>query len=237
MCKGIQVKTITSITLVMLVVLLPGCQMSESEIRAWQQQYHPPVKFPTSATSEDPDPYASLPELFDNGGPEVTEPTPEPIQPRDADHPEWRFKGNRKWTHVIIHHSSTDRGSAKSFGAYHKNVRGWSNGLGYDFVIGNGRGTADGEVEVGPRWKKQARGAHAGVNYYNEHGIGICLVGNFETGHPTEKQMAALVELLRWLQKEYKIPARNVKGHCDIKDTLCPGKNFPMDRVRRLIRP
>ena len=58
--------------------------------------------------------------------------------------------------------------------------------LGYHFVIGNGTHTGDGQVEVGSRWGKQKHGAHCKTpdNYYNDHGIGICLVGNFENSNP-----------------------------------------------------
>jgi hypothetical protein len=49
--------------------------------------------------------------------------------------------------------SATDLGGAKRFHKQHK-ARGWD-GLGYHFVIGNGSDTADGEIEVGHRWKIQ----------------------------------------------------------------------------------
>ena len=34
------------------------------------------------------------------------------------------------------------------------------NGLAYHFLIGNGIDSGDGEVEIGPRWKRQLLGGH-----------------------------------------------------------------------------
>src|SRR5687768_8035868 len=48
----------------------------------------------------------------------------------------------RRWNWIVIHHSATDNGSATSFDRSHR-ARGWD-GMGYDFVIDNGRGAQDG---------------------------------------------------------------------------------------------
>ena len=96
------------------------------------------------------------------------------------------FRGriSQRWTTVVVHHSATDRGSASAFDRGHRG-KGWDE-LGYHFVIGNGRGSGDGQIEVGSRWYKQKHGAHCKTpdNYFNEHGIGVCLVGDF-TRSPT----------------------------------------------------
>ena len=88
-----------------------------------------------------------------------------------APDPKWDVTIRRTWKYIVIHHSATDSGSAASFDRSHRK-RGWD-GLGYHFVIGNGRGTGDGVVEVGYRWTRQVTGAHAGrprpdVNLLNE---------------------------------------------------------------------
>ena len=79
--------------------------------------------------------------------------------PTTAELRSWRVTLRRKWTDIVIHHSATRSGSAQSFHEYHQS-RGWD-GLGYDFVIGNGHGSRDGQVEAGYRWREQKRGAHA----------------------------------------------------------------------------
>ncbi len=68
---------------------------------------------------------------------------------------------------------------------------------------------------------------------YNERGIGICLVGNFENSPPTAAQKKSVKLLVQTLRNEYKIPVVNVVGHKDIRAsaTECPGKFFPMAEV------
>jgi N-acetyl-anhydromuramyl-L-alanine amidase AmpD len=113
--------------------------------------------------------------------------------------------------------------------------KGWDE-LGYHFVIGNGTDTGNGQVEVGSRWSKQKWGAHTKTpdNRYNEYGIGICLVGNFDIERPTAKQMQALGNLTAYLMRTYNIPAGSVLGHRDAKATDCPGRNVNISQVRRL---
>jgi N-acetylmuramoyl-L-alanine amidase len=144
----------------------------------------------------------------------------------------WDVRLGRNWRHIVIHHSATATGSAASFDREHRE-RGWE-GLGYHFVIGNGTGTGDGQVEVGYRWRNQQRGAHAGNLEYNEYGIGICLVGDFETGYATARQMASLRALVRFLQAKCGIATASIIGHSDVpgKDTRCPGRNFSVAAFR-----
>ncbi len=132
-----------------------------------------------------------------------------------------------KWKYIVVHHSATPAGSAASFDEFHRNKRGWDRGLGYHFVIGNGRGARNGLVETGRRWTRQIDGAHAGSAEYNEHGIGVCLVGDFEVGSPTNEQISSLVKLVKELQRICNIPSENVILHRHIRDTQCPGGSFP----------
>lgn len=133
----------------------------------------------------------------------------------------------RDWKYIVIHHSASESGSAAEFDKYHREKRGWENGLGYHFVIGNGRGSPDGEIEIGNRWRKQIDGAHAGVPEYNHYGIGICLVGNFNDSYPTAAQMASLSTLVDYLQERCRVPSENIIMHRHFRETDCPGRNFP----------
>ena len=99
------------------------------------------------------------------------------------------------WEFIVIPHSATRSGSARAFDHDHRS-RGMANGLAYHFVIGNGRGGNDGEVEIGERWLKQIPGGHCRNERNNTRGIGICLVGDFSDSRPTAKQMEALVTLV-----------------------------------------
>ncbi|HBL43912.1 MAG TPA: N-acetylmuramoyl-L-alanine amidase, partial [Planctomycetaceae bacterium] len=64
-----------------------------------------------------------------------------------------------------------------------------------------------------------------------QHGIGICLVGNFENEPPSDAQLAAVKKLVGVLKAEYNISSDHVQGHRDVKATACPGKYFPMSEV------
>lgn len=140
----------------------------------------------------------------------------------------------RSWQAIVIHHSATPVGGAVRFDREHKE-KGWDE-LGYDFVVGNGTDTADGQIEVGSRWTKQKIGAHAKTpdNWFNEHGIGICLVGNFDGGRPTPAQMRSLSKLVAHMMRTYHIPADHIVGHGDTKATDCPGRLLNVADVRRM---
>ncbi len=124
----------------------------------------------------------------------------------------------RPWQYIVIHHSASESGSAREFDRYHRRVRGWTE-LGYHFVLGNGRGAPDGQIQVGPRWAKQKHGAHCKTpdNRYNDYGIGICLVGNFQNaGRPSEAQMRSLANLVSYLMRTCNIARRNLISHVDV---------------------
>ena len=144
-----------------------------------------------------------------------------------------------RWQGILIHHTDTERGSAATIDKYHRNTNGWDC-LGYHFLIANGRGQMDGKIEVGPRWPVQREGAHCRVsgaddNYWNEHTIGIALVGQFEEQRPTAAQYRSLARLVHFLQQRYGIPNSKIKGHRDAEPTKCPGRHFSLARLRQLL--
>jgi len=139
----------------------------------------------------------------------------------------------RAWRWIVIHHSATPTGSVNAFDRIHRD-KGWDE-CGYHFVIGNGRGSGDGQIEVGPRWPKQKWGAHAKTpdNRFNEYGIGICLVGNFDLSRPTPQQQQSLARLVAYLMRTYNIPPDRVIGHRDTKATECPGRYVNIAAIRQ----
>lgn len=147
----------------------------------------------------------------------------------------------KRWKAIIIHHSLTDTGNVEVFDDFHRKVRKW-NGIGYNFVIGNGKGSPDGKVEETFRWRRQITGAHCGGtprNWANVDGIGICLVGDFRRTKPTAAQMRTLIKLIRFLQDRYNIPTRRIYGHDSTPDYKgvkeCPGRNFSITRFREML--
>jgi len=158
--------------------------------------------------------------------------------PRSWFPPKSREKG---WKAIVIHHSGTEGGNATIFDRWHREGNHWE-GVGYDFVIGNGTNSGDGEVEVTFRWREQIAGAHVGGtsgNWANKDAIGICLVGDFTKTVPTNRQMQSLVKLIRFLQKQYSIPKSRIYGHRDTPGytggSVCPGRNFPMAKLKSML--
>lgn len=139
------------------------------------------------------------------------------------------------WQWIVIHHSATTTGGAAAFNKEHR-AKGWDE-LGYHFVIGNGTDTRDGQVEVGSRWPRQKWGAHAKTadNRFNDFGIGVCLVGNFDISKPSDEQMKSLARLTAHLMKTYRIPPDRIVGHGDTgRATECPGRMMNIAQVRQL---
>ena len=166
-------------------------------------------------------------------------PTMHPIDPITKTNPWKPDSESREWNYIVLHHTATDNGSVDSIHEEHlkrkdKNGKHWL-GIGYHFVIGNGNGMADGEIEPTFRWRQQMQGAHAGVADFNQRGIGIVLVGNFEKEPPTAAQTASIKRLIGILKREYGIVESKIMGHGDVKATECPGKHFPMSEVRESI--
>lgn len=83
-------------------------------------------------------------------------------------------------------------------------------------------------------------GAHAKNN--NAASCGICLIGDFDTGSPTDAALTSLTALLAWKANRHHIDALghdayidihgthrtypNICGHRQVGHTLCPGKRL-----------
>ncbi len=138
------------------------------------------------------------------------------------------------WKAIVIHHSGSPGGSPESLDRLH---RSWGfASLGYHFVVGNGIDFGDGAIHTGPRWSRQEPGAHvanrpAGTQpdaaWFNQHAIGICLVGNGERRSFTDSQITRLGELVADLQREFGIPDSQVFLHSDLSEVASPGRFFP----------
>lgn len=159
-----------------------------------------------------------------------------PLTPSLVGNP-WEPKAKaRDWKYLVLHHTASEEGNVDSIHEIHlknkdKSGKPWL-GIGYHFVIGNGQGMGDGEIEPTFRWREQLQGAHAGVGEYNQTGIGIVLVGNFEKTKPTAAQLTAIKRLVGVMKQTYSIDSDHVVGHGDVKATECPGRNFPLNDVR-----
>lgn len=145
-----------------------------------------------------------------------------------------------RWKYIIVHNSGTRQGNARAFDYYHKKVRKMQNGMAYHFVVGNGRSSGNGEIEIGNRWVRQINGGHVHSDYLNNISLGICLVGDFNRDQPTRAQLEATEELIKYLRERCgRVNGRAipVKPHREMNPprwaTDCPGDDFPYGWFRR----
>jgi N-acetylmuramoyl-L-alanine amidase len=144
-------------------------------------------------------------------------------------------KADRPWQYIVLHHSANASGNYDQIDGEHRKVLGYD-GCGYHFVIGNGTGSADGQIEVAQRWVKQKHGVHcrnAKSAEIDEYGIGICFIGDLDKEPPTPRQVAAAKALITYLGSRYSISRSRVETHAHLAatPTVCPGRYFPTQSV------
>jgi hypothetical protein len=111
---------------------------------------------------------------------------------------------SHRWQSIYVHHSRTARGDAAS-------LSNGADGCGDHFVIGNGDGALDGEIQFTQRWNLQQPADPApGCVNVDASCISICLVGDFDRTAPTPMQLKRLEHLTQTLQERFRIPASAV---------------------------
>lgn len=135
-----------------------------------------------------------------------------------------------RWKYVYIHHSQTASGNALSLGER-------TNGLADHFVIGNGDGLLDGEIQVGQRWNNQSPAvAPAGASLI-PGAISICLVGDFDKTVPTPTQIRRVTQLVDALQSQLQIDAADVLLEERSPTPAGIGRYFPKTAFRKQLIP
>lgn len=153
--------------------------------------------------------------------------------------PDYMARHQAPWSDITVHHTAMDVGYDTSQSGRaaemrviqrsHLNKRNpqWGD-IGYHYLI-----DPEGRIYEGRRlaW----RGAH--VAGLNDHKIGVCLLGNFETTTPTAASLASLERILDDLRTRNNISRSRVNYHTAIatKGTECPGRNLIgwMENYRR----
>ncbi len=135
--------------------------------------------------------------------------------------------GSAGWKYICIHHSKTTEGDVRTLAHPEK-------GMGDHFLIGNGAGAADGEVQMSPRWRQQLPPLPpAGAGEVDGRCISICLVGDFARTRPTTAQLQQLGQLVDKLQSQYRIPGSSVYMGSQSNAVAGVGVNFPSNELRR----
>jgi hypothetical protein len=143
------------------------------------------------------------------------------------------------WNAIVFHHSATAGGSKQRFDVGHRRKFDDPIGMEYHFLIGSGIGSPDGLIEVGDRWRRQLLAYHLFTRARDRGSIAICLVGNFELPGrtPSAAQLRAVTSLTRALAARFHIAADAMTTHTGIDGRLtqCPGKNFPLARIKEAV--
>ena len=143
------------------------------------------------------------------------------------------------WNSIVFHHSATAGGSKQRFDAGHRRKFNDPIGMEYHFLIGSGIGSPDGLIEVGDRWQRQLLAYHLFTRARDRGSIAICLVGNFELPGrtPSPVQLRAVAALTRALAARFDIGPDAMTTHTGIDGRLtqCPGKNFPLARIKQAL--
>ncbi len=136
-----------------------------------------------------------------------------------------------RWQYVYIHQSRTPSGNAQTLGAS-------AGGLGDHFVIGNGDGCVDGELQIGQRWsQQQAAAPAAGLKGIDRDCISICLVGDFNHTRPTATQVRRLAQLVGALQGRLNLAADRVWMLDSTPSAAGIGRYFPQADFRQQLLP
>lgn len=143
---------------------------------------------------------------------------------------------SQRWESIVIVHSGQPAGSPADIAQEHKSVG--YDGLGFHFVIGNGKRMGDGEIHVGYRWLDQQPGADlSGVNsgFNSSNAIEICLVGDGDRRPFSDEQLYRLAQLVDALSDELGISPDAVHLHKDLAGTSSPGQFFPRAQFNELL--
>jgi hypothetical protein len=135
------------------------------------------------------------------------------------------------WKYIYIHHTRTPAGSALTLGQD-------TTGVGDHFVIGNGDGCMDGEIQLSQRWNQQlAALPPAGANTIDPACISICVVGDFDSTVPTPTQIRRLAQLVGALQGQLHIGRTEVLLMQEPRSAAGVGRYFPTAAFRGQLLP
>ncbi|HYO08288.1 MAG TPA: N-acetylmuramoyl-L-alanine amidase [Tepidisphaeraceae bacterium] len=139
--------------------------------------------------------------------------------------------GPNRWKYIYIHHSNSASGNAISLGQP-------AGGLGDHFLIGNGDGCEDGEIQIGQLWNQQLSARPpAGANKIDPACISICLVGDFDQTVPTQTQLRRLTQLVNALQSQLHVADESVLLIDQSKSPAGIGRYFPKTAFRQQLLP
>jgi hypothetical protein len=136
----------------------------------------------------------------------------------------------KDWKYIYIHHSGTRNGSALTLGQ--------GKTVPDHFVIGNGDGAIDGQIQIGQRWDQQLPAQDRIGSYRVDSScVSICLIGDFDRTVPTPTQLRQLAHLVNTLQAKLDIPRGRVVLLSEGESAAGIGRYFPATAFRQQLIP
>ncbi len=142
-----------------------------------------------------------------------------------------------RWRYIYVHHSRTTGGDAVSLS---QGTAGGADEAPFEdhFVIGNGDGCVDGEVQMTQTWNHQERvDPPAGGARLSSTCVSVCVVGDFSRTRPTPAQQRRLSQLVDTLQARLNIPASAVFVYPRNDTPAGAGHAFPAAAFREQLLP
>ena len=124
---------------------------------------------------------------------------------------------------IVLHHADATSCTVQDVHRWHL-ANGWA-GIGYHFF-------ADKSGSVFKGRPVEMIGAH--IEGHNGHTVGVCAEGDYAKDEMPQAQRQAIVALTKHLLTLYL--GAEVKRHCDLNATLCPGKYYPFDAILAEVR-
>lgn len=162
--------------------------------------------------------------------------------------------------HVIVHHSAGSNTNTnyqdvvRAIYIQHTETNGWDD-IGYNYLIAQDGTLFKGRDSQGNFDHDNVRGAH--MCNKNNNTMAICLLGNYETVHPSNEMLSVLDALIAWKLNKENIspfgssthaigpnsanlpdaPLSHIAGHrdgCNTGYTACPGQHVyeKLDSIR-----
>jgi len=144
---------------------------------------------------------------------------------------DWTSRPADGFNRITVHHAGNAPCYVRSRGEVARDLEGVLTAhrerhygdIGYHFVVDY----------VGCVWEGRSlayEGAH--VLAENEHNIGIMALGNFEKQRPSAEQIASVITLVDLLRHRFRVRHHRLYGHCDLGQSVCPGRNLYPHVVR-----
>jgi len=113
-----------------------------------------------------------------------------------------------RWNRIEVFYSGTAAGNIQQLAS----LRGLEQAgdVNFHFLVCNGRGGEDGQIQVGERWRKQWSCVPGGIWYGGGKTIRICVVANGDSVLPSDCQNKRTGELVEWLSRRFGVVSEQI---------------------------